>query len=329
MSYPFNGTEEFTTLFGHFTNILLMSAYYRPGRFSFFPPVIKALLVSNAIVFAFSYVFGAMRIGGVRLSDYFLVYGALFPLESGYFFPWQIFTYMFLHGDFSHILFNMLALWMFGLELEHLWGSKKFFIYYTLCGLGGGIAHLIISPLLGGGVGAPLVGASGAVFGLLIAFGLLFPDRPIYLYFFIPMRAKYFVALYMALEFFLLSSGSRDGISHLAHLGGAIVGIIYMVASVGGPTILANFRKPRQKQDWNEPRQRGPFGRRVESDEPIEAEYQEVGSRAVKHQSGVRVITQSDIDAILDKIAAKGYGSLSDEEREILFEASRKMDERR
>jgi membrane associated rhomboid family serine protease len=329
VSYPFNGTEEFDPLFGHFTNILLMSAYNRPGRFSFFPPVIKALLVSNAIVFALSYVFGMMRIGGDPLQYYFYRYAALFPVESGFFLPWQVFTYMFMHGDFSHILFNMLALWMFGLELEHLWGSKKFFIYYTLCGLGGGIAHLIISPLMGGG-NAPLVGASGAIFGLLIAFGLLFPDRPIYLYFFIPMRAKFFVALYMALEFFLLSSGSQDGVSHLAHLGGAVVGIIYMVASVGGATILANFRKPRApKSQWNEPRQRSPFGRRVGADEPIEAEYQEVGSRSAKQQTGVRVITQSDIDAILDKIAAKGYGSLSDEEREILFEASRKMDERK
>lgn len=308
-----------------------MSAYYRPGRFSFFPPVIKALLVSNAVVFAMTYLFGMMRIGGTPLGEYFMQYGALFPLDSGYFLPWQLFTYMFIHADFSHILFNMLALWMFGLELEHLWGSKKFFTYYTLCGLGGGIAHLIINPLLGGGM-APLVGASGAIFGLLIAFGLLFPDRPIYLYFFIPMRAKYFIALYIALEFFLLSSGTRDGIGRLAHLGGALVGIIYMLIDVGGPAIMANFRSAKSRNRWNEPRTRSPFRRREAiEEEPIEAEYQEVGARAARHESGsgVRIITQSDIDAILDKIAAKGYGSLTNEEREILFEASRKMDERK
>lgn len=278
-------------------------------------------------------IIGSMTIGGNYLGNYIFHFGALFPLGSERFFPWQIFSYMYLHGGFAHILMNMIALWMFGLELEHLWGSKKFFTYYTLCGIGAGIAHLIISPLLGGGSEAPLVGASGGVFGLLIAFGMLFPDRPIYLYFLIPIRAKYFTLIYMGLEFFYLASGSNDGVSHLAHLGGAIVGIVYMFVTVGGSTLLSNFGGGRRRPSaWNQPRQRNPFaGRRMEEEEPIEAEYQEVGSRSSRQQqpSGVRVITQSDIDAILDKIAAKGYGSLSDEEREILFEASRKMDERK
>src|SRR5688572_9796413 len=200
-----------------------MSAYYRPGSFSFFPPVIKALLISNVAIFIMTDIIGRMTIGGNYLGNYIFEFGALFPFGSGMFFPTQIFTYMYLHGGFAHILVNMIALWMFGLELEHLWGSKKFFTYYTLCGIGAGVAHLIISPLLGGGSNASLVGASGGVFGLLIAFGLLFPDRPIYLYFLIPIRAKYFTLIYMGLEFFYLASGSNDGVSHLAHLGGAIV----------------------------------------------------------------------------------------------------------
>jgi len=307
-----------------------MSAYYRPGRFSFFPPVIKALLIANGAAFVLTHIIGNIPIGGIPIGKILMDYGALYSIESGLFLPWQPISYMYLHGDLGHILFNMLPLWMFGLELEHLWGSKKFLTYYTLCGIGAGAAHMILNPLLGGDPSIGLVGASGAIFGLLIAFGLLFPDRPIYLYFFIPLRAKYFVALYMAIEFLMLSSGSGDGISHLAHLGGAVVGIIYMLTSVGGPTILANFRRPKSQNKWNEPKQRNPFSRQPREDEPIEAEYQEVGSPQTKKQSGgVRVITQSDIDAILDKIAAKGYGSLSDEERDILFEASRKMDERR
>ena len=107
---------------------------------------------------------------------------------------------MFLHGGFWHLFLNMLALWMFGVELEYTWGSRRFLIYYLLCGLGAGIVNLLVAPLLG--QAAPTVGASGAIFGVLIAFGMLFPDRPIYLYLLLPVRAKYFVLGYIALELF-------------------------------------------------------------------------------------------------------------------------------
>jgi membrane associated rhomboid family serine protease len=312
------------------------------GGFTFFPPVIKALLISNIGIFLATSLFGALRIGGVPLELYVIKYFALWPLGAkphmalGTFLPWQLFTYMFLHGGLSHVLMNMLVLWMFGMELEHIWGSKKFLIYYTLCGLGGGIAHLIISPLLGDTNWVPLVGASGAIFGLLIAFGLLFPDRPIYLYFFIPIRAKYFVAIYMGLEFMFLYSGSSDGISHLAHLGGAVVGIVYMLVTVGGPTLLRNFgsrgRDERSFNPWQGKRWNDSIRGKRNEDDAIDAEYYDVPGRTTtatkQDPRGTRIITQADIDAILDKIAAKGWDNLSDEEREILFEASKKMDER-
>jgi membrane associated rhomboid family serine protease len=125
------------------------------GGFTFFPPVIKALLISNIGIFLLSSLFSNLTIGGIPFEYLLVKYFALWPigtphmLDAPTFLPWQLFSYMFMHGDLSHVLFNMLALWMFGMELEQLWGSKKFTIYYTLCGLGGGVAHLIISPLLG------------------------------------------------------------------------------------------------------------------------------------------------------------------------------------
>ena len=277
-----------------------------------------------------------MRLGGIPLGAYILHYGALFPLGDG-FFPTQLFTYMFMHAGMSHLLFNMLALWMFGMQLEQTWGSKKFLIFYVLCGLGGGVAHLIMSPMLGGGVGAPLVGASGAIFGLLIGFGLLYPEQPIYLYFFIPIKAKYFVALYMGIEVWSQWNGAADGIGHLAHLGGAVVGIVYMLISVGAPTIISNFRSSRSRKEpksnvWQQRGQGGGMFHRPERDDDIiDAEYHDVGTTTATRKTdarGMRVITQADIDVILDKIADKGYQNLSEEEREILFEASRKMDER-
>ncbi|HEY6170670.1 MAG TPA: rhomboid family intramembrane serine protease [Candidatus Kapabacteria bacterium] len=315
------------------------------GGFTFFPPVIKFLLISNVAIFLLSSLFSEMTVGGVSVLGLLYKYFALWPIGTSpspiapVFLPWQLISYMFMHADLSHVLFNMLALWMFGMELEQVWGSKKFSIYYTLCGLGGGIAHLIISPLLGDTSWVPLVGASGAVFGLLIAFGLLFPDRPIYLYFFIPIRAKFFVAGYMALEFYFLYSGSNSGISHLAHLGGAVVGIVYMLVSVGTPTILANFRSGRRRDDssggwqnrggWKQPDERNHGNR----NDAVDAEYYDVGSRSTTATkpsiSGTRIITQTDVDRILDKIASGGWDSLSEDEREIMFEASRKMDDKR
>ncbi len=317
-----------------------MNNFFRSGsggsRFSFFPPVLKWLLGLNIGIYALEALLGSMRLGGVPLGYYLHRFGYLFPFDSPSFIPTQLFTYMFMHAGLTHLLFNMLALWMFGMQLEQVWGSKKFLIYYLLCGLGGGIAHMIMSPVLSEGMAGPLVGASGAIFGLLIGFGLLFPEQPIYLYFFFPIKAKYFVALYIGLEVMFLSNGSSDGVSHLAHLGGAVVGIVYMLVSVGVPTILSNFksrsRDERVKSIWQGGQQNGGMFKRPDrDDEPIEAEYHEVGTAIATKKTdarGMRIITQADVDAILDKIGASGYQSLSQEERDILSEASKKMDER-
>ncbi len=309
---------------------------------SYFPPMIKFLLATNIGLYLFQLLFDRMTYQGKSISEY-IQYCYLWPIGTPEFHFWQPITYMFLHAGFGHIAVNMLVLWMFGAELENTWGSKKFIIYYMLCGLGGAAAHLIVSPLIGIPP-APMLGASGAVFGLLAAFGLLFPDRMIYFYFFIPIKAKYFVLFYLGYELYEGFQGA-DGVAHFAHIGGAVVGIIYMIIDAGGPQLFGRLRNKSENsgvkgvwQNFKEPSQpkHPTFIRHAKEDldEPVEAEYYDLGTSGTKaaakpEPKGTHVITQDDVDRILDKIAATGYQNLSKEEREILFEASRKMDEKR
>jgi membrane associated rhomboid family serine protease len=313
----------------------LMNTYNRP-RGGFFnslfanAPMVKMILFINVGVFLFEMFFGSLSIGGVPLEAYIQRYLYLHPPGSGSFFPWQLITYQFLHVGFSHIFFNMFALVIFGPALEMTWGQKKFLIYYSICGLAGGLSHVLIAPLLSGGAG-PLVGASGSIFGLLAAFGLMFPDQQLLIYFIVPVKAKYAVLIFILLE--VVSVPGGDSISHLAHLGGAVAGIIFLLIDGGGTGVLTNVFKRRgpSQNKWQSPRQSfGGFRHRDE--DAMEAEYEEIGSSrsttVTKPQSGHRVITQEDIDRILDKIASSGYQNLSEEERQILIEASRKMDNR-
>jgi len=295
-------------------------SYYRPsffGGFRFFPPVIKWLLISNVVVWLlFDVLLQPFTFQGVPIFGVIEFYLALSPIGSGHFYPWQILTYMFLHGGFLHIFFNMLALWMFGVELEHLWGSRRFLVYYLLCGVGGAVTNLIVAPLIG--QAAPTVGASGAVFGVLLAFGVLFPDRPIYLYFLLPVKAKYFVTFYVLWELFLGVTQTSDGVAHFAHLGGAAVGFLYLLREVR--------LFPRRREEW---RVVGGAGRpdetagRARRGEVQDATFYDI--RTGKPFEDNEQVTQEVIDAILDKIGKGGYQSLSEEEKRILNEASKKI----
>ncbi len=295
-------------------------SYYRPsffGGFRFFPPVIKWLLISNVVVWLlFDVLLQPFTFQGVPIFGVIEFYLALSPIGSGHFYPWQILTYMFLHGGFLHIFFNMLALWMFGVELEHLWGSRRFLVYYLLCGVGGAVTNLIVAPLIG--QAAPTVGASGAVFGVLLAFGVLFPDRPIYLYFLLPVKAKYFVTFYVLWELFLGVTQTSDGVAHFAHLGGAAVGFLYLLREI-------RFF-PRRREEW---RVVGRAGRpdetagRARRGEVQDATFYDI--RTGKPFEDDEQVTQEVIDAILDKIGKGGYQSLSEEEKRILNEASKKI----
>ena len=209
--------------------------------------MIKNLIIVNALVFFAQKIFG--NNGPYGIENLF----ALHDIHSVYFRPHQLVTHLFMHGSFTHILFNMLALWMFGSILENLWGSKRFLVIYMLCGLGAALMHLGVlymemdkvmdyfqqlpfdqqQQLLYSDrfkVNTPTVGASGAVFGCLAAFGYLFPNSLIYLYFFIPIKAKWFVIIYAGLELWLgVQNSAGDNVAHWAHLGGALVGFLLVL----------------------------------------------------------------------------------------------------
>ena len=148
---------------------------------------------------------------------------ALWPLAGGRFEPWQIVTYGFLHANLNHLFFNMFALWMFGFPIERAWGPKKFSYYYMVCIVGAAIAQLIVQQL--SGEFYPTIGASGAVFGLLLAYGVMFPNNSVFLIFLpIPIKAKWFVLIYGGLELIFGITNSMPQIAHFAHLGGLIFG---------------------------------------------------------------------------------------------------------
>jgi len=178
------------------------------------PPITQALLLLNVGLYCLDYITGRM------LTQWF----ALFPLGHG-FLPWQVVSYAFLHGTVWHLFFNMLGLWMFGAELERLWGPKRFLQFYFASVLTAAATQLLFAVL--SGARYPTVGASGGLFGLLLAFGMMFPNRIIMpLFPPIPMKAKVFVAVFGGLEVLLAYLNTNDGVAHLAHLGGMLGGFL-------------------------------------------------------------------------------------------------------
>lgn len=208
------------------------------------PPVIKNLIIVNALVFFAQQVF---RNRG--MENLF----ALHDIHSVFFKPHQLVTHLFMHGDIFHLLFNMLPLWMFGSILENLWGSKRFLIFYVVSGLGAAVLHLGVlymemAPIMEAFRQLPIsqqqellysdtfkvntatVGASGAVFGCLAAFGYLFPNQLVYFNLLIPIKAKWFVLIYAGIELWLgVSNSAGDNVAHWAHLGGALVGFLLVL----------------------------------------------------------------------------------------------------
>lgn len=180
------------------------------------PPVTQALILANVLVYFLDSALG----GG--LSGWL----ALWPL-NGPFMPWQVLTYAFAHANLSHLVFNMFGVWMFGSDIERVWGGRRYLVYYLACAVFAAIAQLLVSTLTGAMY--PTVGASGAIFGLLLAFAWLFPRRMIMpLFPPIPMRAPVFVALYGGLELFLGVTGTQAGVAHFAHLGGLAGGFLLL-----------------------------------------------------------------------------------------------------
>ena len=233
---------------------------YRPTSFSQLPEIIKNLLILNGLLF-FATI--SLESYGIDLTQLL----GLHQFQSDDFMPHQLITHFFMHGSFTHLFFNMFALWMFGKILENVWGAKRFLTYYLITALGAAALHLGVSqyeimnlqsqinpsdlnillengkqvlegnqnythPLMGKLnllINTPTVGASGAVFGILLAFGMLFPNTLLYIYFAIPIKAKYFVMIYGALELYSgLSNNPADNVAHFAHLGGMLFGYILL-----------------------------------------------------------------------------------------------------
>lgn len=234
-----------------------MMQQIRPGGFSVLPLVVKNLLIINGLFFLGTYALGSVT--NINLVDFL---GLHYPGAHN-FGVWQFVSYMFMHGGIWHIVFNMFALWMFGNMLENVWGPKRFLNYYLVTGIGAGVVHLLVTyfritsiipdlsdeqislvysegfNILQSGMNyqdpsmgqlnlllnTPTVGASGAVFGILLAFGMMFPNSVIYLYFAIPIKAKYFVIIYGGLELYLgFANNPGDNVAHFAHLGGMVFG---------------------------------------------------------------------------------------------------------
>ncbi|WP_314936271.1 rhomboid family intramembrane serine protease [Alloprevotella tannerae] len=303
------------------------------------PPITKNLLIINSIVLLAQYVLQQRGI-----ADLSQLFGLHFILADD-FRPWQLVTYMFLHDGLSHLFFNMFALWMFGMVIERTLGFKRFLIYYFVCGIGAGLCqeawqlgqyyieglqnHTIIDT---GMVVIPMsaylntwttIGASGACYGVLLAFGVLYPNERIMLLIPpIPLKAKYMVVGYAAIE--LVAAFATNGnIAHFAHLGGMLFGwlllIIWRKKSGGRRSNFSGWenytpKKPSRWQQWREKRKRN-------SIQP-NAHKNKTSTNADHNYNMQKKADEERIDRILDKVKKSGYASLTDEERDELFRNS-------
>lgn len=243
---------------------------------SFAGTVVAKLLLANAVAFIIQMLFPA-----------FTALFALVPrLAVEGLQIWRLGTYMFLHGSPTHLLFNMLILWLFGSALEQTWGSRQFLVYYLFCGVGGGVASLFFYD-------TAVIGASGAIFGLYLAYAMMFPDNMIYLWFVLPIKAKHLVIGLTLMQLAYGLSGAT-GIAYFAHLGGMATGLLFFRSEV-----VRRVLGPRR-----------PGRPRVVTRPPADHDPE-----------------RDNIDSILEKISQKGYQNLSDVEKRILENYSRKRSE--
>lgn len=196
--------------------------------FPSFPPGVKWLIIINVAVYILQLAFVDTTVLGRTFLNYFNLVPYDVALRGEI---WQLVTYMFLHGSITHILFNMLTLWMFGAVVEETWGTRRFLQYFFICGIGAGVCVVLANLLPFGSPHQGVIGASGAIYGILLAFGMLFPETEILLMFLFPVKAKYAVMIFGAIAF--LGSFQAGPVSNLAHLGGMLVGYIYMRTQFG------------------------------------------------------------------------------------------------
>jgi len=269
-----------------------------PLNFRVMSPTIKALIVVNVVVFLLSLVVG---------REFIHLFGLIPGKVVHERWIWQPFTYLFLHANFFHILFNLFALWMFGMPVESQWGPREFLKYYLICGVGAGLINLAITP----NSMAPIIGASGAIYGLLVAFAMLYPDAVVYLYFFFPIKAKHMALLFGLIEFLAGTSSSSPTVARFAHLGGMVIGYLYIrwwwIAKLRVKAFLGGLKS-----------ERAPRG-------------ESSASRSLPaYKAGVERSTVDEmveVDRILDKILERGEASLTNRERAILRQAAKRKPE--
>ncbi len=272
--------------------MMLNNQGYRFGGGGMIPPAVKNLLFANGIVYL-------MLIINQGLANVLLEYFALSRGGVIYEFKiWQLASYMFLHdpGGIMHILFNMFFLWMFGADLEREWGTKEFLKYYFITGIGAGVLNIIMSP-------APTIGASGAIYGIMLAYALRWPDRLIYIYFLFPVKMKYFIAFLALISFFSTFNAYGSGIAHAAHLGGIVIGFIYL------KYWYAFYKLKSSTKGWFK-----------DKSSANNMRYTKGGDDKTEYYRRV-------IDELLDKINRVGYLNLTDEEKKILEEGSKYLRE--
>ena len=303
------------------------------------PTVTKNLLIINALVFVVTLL--PLSTLDVR-RDFGLYY-----FQSPEFHVYQLLTYMFVHSSktFTHIFFNMFALWMFGRVMENVWGPRKFLFYYLLCGVGAGLTqevaqflHVVIEgdairyieTATHGTVAAtvrdltyftPTIGASGAVYGILLAFGMSFPNERMFIFPIpVPIKAKWFVIGYAAIEVFSVWASSNDGVAHVAHLGGMLFGLLAILYWRRHPGSDLRFNQNRGHEFFNNMKRK--FEQRQKPSQP-EMRAERGGSKESDMEYNARKQQrQAEVDAILDKIRKSGYDSLTKEEKKRLFDAS-------
>lgn len=269
------------------------------------PAVIRAIIAISVVVFIIQAVIGPIQVGNESLNQYIIDYLAFDPeLFTAITQPWRFITYIFLHGGGFHLLFNMLWLWWMGRSVEETIGPRSFIVLFLGSGIGGAFFHIALSFLYGTSY---VIGASGAVFGVMVAFAYMFPRVPIMLIFLPPIEARFVVAGLIALD--VLFIGAGDNVARLVHLGGAGVGYLLIKAHYQGKDLSAYIRpierlwtpapkKPKRKRNKN--------------------------MYSVSDVEIVDETDQSELDKILEKISKKGYDGLTKEEKKKLFELSKK-----
>ncbi len=250
------------------------------------PSGVKLLVIINIVVFILTELSGQRNI---LFSSFGLVPNQVWTNFK----VWQLFTYLFVHGGFLHIFFNMFVLWMFGKDLEIQWGKNEFLLFYFTCGIGAGLMTVLFSI----NSIVPIVGASGAIYGLLVAYGFTYPNRMVYLYGLFPLKVKYMVLGLGVIAFFASLSANQSNVSHITHLSGMIIGVLYIYFILNWKNIKMEYYRLRLKNL----------------------------KQKTSAQNDEEVLMKKKVDDILDKLNASGWDSLTEQEEKYLTQASKEL----